>query len=101
VIQSRFLGNVHSGLRQLCSLRLVHNDINASNIMFSSEGPDKPVTIDFDSCRPDVGRTYKWHYEQVATSVRSNVFDALAEVVEWSSDKPNKNFKFASLRSFL
>jgi serine/threonine protein kinase len=101
------LGNIHSGLRHLRSLGLVHNDINPSNIMFSAEGSDKPGTIDFGSCRPtecsmtDVGRTYQWYDEQAATSVPSNVFDALAEVVEWLSDKPNKNSKFASFRSCL
>ena len=96
------LESVRNGLEHLHSLGLVHNDINPRNIMFFDEDSDEAVIIGFGSCRAiglplDGGlvRMCEWHDEKVDTALPSNDFDALDEIAEWLSDKPEKNFKFA------
>ena len=87
-----------SGLKHLHSLGLIHNDIKPSNIMV--KGGETPVIIDFDSSAPEgqpldeVGRTRLWHDPQVNTALPSNDFDALDEIVEWLSDREEKQYKF-------
>lgn len=91
------LDGVERGIKHLHSLRLIHNDINPTNIMFDG---DTPIITDFDSCRPAgtslemVGRTYEWHDENIQFAVESNDLDALNEIREWLTDKNAKSFKF-------
>ena len=46
----RCMREIRSGVQFLHDQGLVHNDLNADNIMFDDE--DRAVIIDFDSCRP-------------------------------------------------
>ena len=90
--------DIASDLKHLHSLGFVHNDLKPSNIMI--KGGETPVIIDFDSCvlegqsLDQVGRTMLWHDAQVHTALPSNDLDALDEVVEWLSDREEKQYKF-------
>lgn len=95
------LHGVEMGIRHLHSLRLIHNDINPSNVMIDEDtDKDTSIIIDFDSCRPvgesleEVGRTFEWCDESVQLSLPSNDLDALYEIREWLSDNSSKSFKF-------
>lgn len=60
--RAAILEGIAAGLQHLHSLGLVHNDINANNIMFDEQL--NPVIIDFDSCRKEgeefPGATIGW-----------------------------------------
>ena len=45
-----FLGQIKAAVAHLQALNLAHNDIKASNIMFSTESSEHAVLVDFDSC---------------------------------------------------
>lgn len=68
------------------SLGIIHNDIHPANIMFYG---DTPVTIGFDSCRPEghdlstVKRSHEWADERVKKAMPENDFDALREIRMW------------------
>lgn len=91
------LTGVKSALDHLHSLRLVHNDLNPSNIMLDHE--DTPKLIDFGSCRHigetlrNVGRTYEWYDEQVQYANKDNDLDALSEIGAWMKGEID-GFKF-------
>lgn len=86
---NRYLRGIKEGISHIHSLGLVHNDINPSNVMLTSE--DVPMIIDFDSCLPEgaplesgkVKRTYEWYDENVQVSTASNDFDAFLELERW------------------
>jgi serine/threonine protein kinase len=95
----KLLQGIEKGLEHIHSLGLVYNDLNPANIVFATKDDETPIMIGFGSCRPighslkEVGRTPEWYDPEVSTSVRSNDTDALNELAEYLSLKPNKNFK--------
>lgn len=90
---SGVLEGVERGIRHLHSLRVVHNDINPSNIML--DDADVAIIIDFESCRrvgenlEGVGRTYEWYDEKIQQSLPKNDLDALEEIHIWLGDDLN------------
>lgn len=48
--KSACLSGIEAGVAHMHGLGLVHNDLNPSNIMMDG---DRPVIIDFDSCKPE------------------------------------------------
>ncbi|KAJ0162185.1 hypothetical protein CTA2_4967 [Colletotrichum tanaceti] len=93
----RQLDGIEDGLKHLHSLKLVHNDLNPSNIMMDGR---TWVIIDFGSCRYEgesldgVGRTYEWFDEAVHSSLPQNDLDALREIRNWLEGAPSDAFQF-------
>lgn len=86
---SAVLAGVESGIGHVHLLRLVHNYVNPSNIMFDG---DKLVIIDFSSCQSigesieEFGGTYEWWDETVKLSLPENDRNALEEIRIWLGD---------------
>ncbi|KAF2972650.1 hypothetical protein GQX73_g939 [Xylaria multiplex] len=97
-LADRYLPGVEAGIRHLHSLGLVHNDLNPNNIMIAAD--DRPVIIDFDSCRAiganldKVKRTHEWYSPDVHVSVETNDLDALAEIRAWLTSSTPTRFQF-------
>ncbi|KAK1974625.1 serine/threonine-protein kinase [Colletotrichum cereale] len=91
------LDGIEDGIKHLHSLKLIHNDLNPSNIMIDGS---TWVIIDFGSCRYEgqslvgVGRTYEWFNEAVQTSLPQNDLDALCEIRNWLEGARPEAFRF-------
>ncbi|KAK1981043.1 kinase-like domain-containing protein [Colletotrichum cereale] len=77
---------IESGIQHIHRLGLIHNDINPSNVMITSEG--NPVIIDFESCRhkgeelgPKAG-TYGWELAEAKHALPANDFYGLSKIKE-------------------
>ncbi|SPO04567.1 uncharacterized protein DNG_07252 [Cephalotrichum gorgonifer] len=78
---------IEDGIYHLHGLRLAHNDINPSNVIFN-EGTGNPVIIDFDSCRPigeklgEKAGTFEWELEEAELSEPENDFYGSSSIRE-------------------
>ncbi|KAI0535501.1 kinase-like domain-containing protein [Xylaria digitata] len=94
----RYLPGIEAGIRHLHSLGLVHNDLNPNNVMIAAD--DRPVIIDFDSCRviganlDRAKRTHEWYSPDVHVSAETNDLDALAEIRAWLTSSTPTDFQF-------
>ncbi|CAJ2503377.1 Uu.00g107710.m01.CDS01 [Anthostomella pinea] len=81
--KSRCLLGVEAGVRHMHELGLVHNDLNPSNIMMDG---DRPVIIDFDSCKQEGDElgskagTYGWTPDGESRSRRENDLYSLSKL---------------------
>jgi serine/threonine protein kinase len=77
---------IENGIGHLHKLRLVHNDLNPSNIMMKA---DNPVIIDFDSCKRQgqelglKGGTNGWAREGITHAEYENDFYSLSNIREF------------------
>ncbi|KAI0469458.1 kinase-like protein [Xylaria cf. heliscus] len=80
------LVGIENGVSHLHSLRLVHNDLNPSNIMLDDN--NEPVLIDFDSCRYEgeelglKGGTEGWADSTVRIASFANDIHSLRKIRE-------------------
>ncbi|PGH09737.1 hypothetical protein GX51_00417 [Blastomyces parvus] len=85
--RTRCLEGIESSVRHMHDLRLIHNDVNPSNIMIDKM--DNPVSIDFDSCQKEGNKlglesgTIGWAMESPAYARKENDFFGLSKVREF------------------
>jgi serine/threonine protein kinase len=81
-----FLAGVEKAVSHLHALKLVHNDLNPSNIMLDDN--NEPILIDFDSCKYEgeelglKGGTEGWEDRTARTASFANDFYSLAKIRE-------------------
>ncbi|UKZ74549.1 hypothetical protein TrVFT333_002219 [Trichoderma virens FT-333] len=96
----RYLSEVEAGIKHLHSLGHVHNDLNPSNIMITTD--DTAVIIDFDSCvrvgesieAAKIKRTYGWYDRQSQVAIESIDFAALKEIRTWLTGSCPNEFQY-------
>ena len=88
---------IKRGVEHLHQIGLIHNDLNPSNIMFDG---DRPVVIDFDSCKQtgqelgDKAGTHGWALEDAKVALPGNDRYGLArikDVLFGQTDAPTEN----------
>jgi serine/threonine protein kinase len=96
----RYLSEVEAGIKHLHFLGYVHNDLNPSNIMITTD--DTAVIIDFDSCvrvgesieAAKIKRTYGWYDRQSQVAIESIDFAALKEIRTWLTSNCPEGFQY-------
>ncbi|KAF2005720.1 hypothetical protein P154DRAFT_518436 [Amniculicola lignicola CBS 123094] len=77
------LRGIEAGVRHMHDLGLVHNDLNPTNIMMDG---DKPIIIDFDSCKREGEKlglkagTCGWTLDNSNYASRDNDFYSLSQI---------------------
>jgi serine/threonine protein kinase len=84
-----YLRGIENGIHHLHRLGMVHNDINPRNIMIDED--DKPIIIDFDSCRlegEELGKpgTPGWAIEDARFAKQENDFYGLSVIKKYLMD---------------
>jgi serine/threonine protein kinase len=81
---ARYIPLLEDGIRNVHSLKRIHNDFNPNNILITDD--DVPVISDFDSSTDPgsdltrVKRTHGWFNPDVSKAMESNDLDALKEL---------------------
>jgi serine/threonine protein kinase len=84
-----YLRGIENGIQHLHRLGVVHNDINPRNIMIDED--DKPIIIDFDSCKLDgeeLGKsgTPGWAIENARYAKQENDYYGLSMIKKYLMD---------------
>ncbi|KAI0532458.1 kinase-like domain-containing protein [Xylaria digitata] len=75
---------IREGVHHMHECGLIHNDLNPANIMI--DDANKPIIIDFDSCKPEgeelgiKAGTHGWTADDSKFAVRENDFYALEKI---------------------
>ncbi|KAI6454623.1 hypothetical protein MCOR16_007547 [Pyricularia oryzae] len=97
----KYLTGIEAGVRHLHAHRIVHNDLNPTNIAITEDGV--PVIIDFDSSSPpgtalgETKRTPGWFDRNNTVAQTDNDLRALVELRVWLLGSSPDEYQFGKL----